>query len=255
MKTFEQYADFYDAYYANKNYDEEINYILSLAKQHSVSNPKTILDIGCGTGGHLLPFCKKNIKTDGFDLSERMIAFAKQKIEKAKIENFVKVEQGDATTYRNGKKYDMVVSMFAVMGYLTTNENFFAGLKTARAHLNKDGLFIFDVWFGPAVLHNLPETRIQEFELNGEKIVRLVRSTMNIMEHFVEVEYDIFSGNDKHYEQKVKESHRMRYFFVQELKYFLENAGFAMLSVFPFLKINVHPTLNDWNISVVAKAI
>lgn len=255
MKAFEQYADFYDSYYANKNYDKEIDYILNLASQHGLSNPQTILDIGCGTAGHLLPLCKKNIKTDGFDLSEKMIELAKQKIAKSGIENFVKVETGDATTYRNGKKYGMVISMFAVMGYLTTNESFLAGLKTARTHLNKDGLFIFDVWFGPAVLHNLPETRIQEFELNREKIIRLVRSDINIIEHFVEVEYDIFSGNNKHYEQKVKESHKMRYFFVQELKYFLESTGFVLLSTFPFLKTNVQPTLNDWNISVVAKAI
>jgi hypothetical protein len=45
----------------------------------------------------------------------------------------------------------------------------------------------------------------------------------------------------------------MRYFFVQELKFFLEQAGLELISVHPFLVEGKEPTVDDWNISVVAR--
>ena len=161
MKIFKKYADFYDSYYIDKDYESEANFVLDLAKQTSTPPPRTVLDIGCGTGGHLIPFAKKGLKVTGFDLSEAMINQARKKIKNSNIKAKVKVD--DARTYRDGKKYELVVAMFAVIGYLISNENFLAGLKTAMIHLSENGFFIFDVWFGPAVLHQMPETRIQEF--------------------------------------------------------------------------------------------
>lgn len=162
MKVFDKYADFYDSYYRNKDYNNEVKFVLDLVKQNSTPPPSTVLDIGCGTGGHLIPFARKGLKVTGFDLSEAMINQARKKIRKANIKANVKIS--DVRNYQDGMKYDLVVAMFAVMGYLTSNEDFLSGLKTAYIHLNDNGLFIFDIWFGPAVLHQMPETRIQEFE-------------------------------------------------------------------------------------------
>lgn len=213
--------------------------------------PCTVLDIGCGTCGHLIPFAKKGLQVTGFDLSKTMIMQAKEKIKKANIK--AKVEVGDARTYRNGKKYDLVVSMFAVMGYLISNEDFLLGLKTAMIHLNENGLFIFDVWFGPAVLNQLPETRIQEFEKDGLRTIRLVRPQLDVIRQIVIINYDILEFKDERTVEVVKESHKMRYFFIQELKFLLENTGFKLIKVCPFMDSSQQPTIDDWNISIVAK--
>ena len=76
MKVFNKYANFYDSYYKNKDYDGEVNFVLDLTKQYSTP-PHSVLDIGCGTGGHLFPFAKKGFNVTGFDLSEAMINKAK----------------------------------------------------------------------------------------------------------------------------------------------------------------------------------
>jgi len=211
------------------------------------------LDIGYGTGGHLIPFAKKGFNVTGFDLSEAMIKQAKEKIKKADIK--ANVQLGDARNYRDGKKYDLVVSMFAVMGYLTSNEDFLSGLKTARIHLNDNGLFIFDVWFGPAVLHQMPETRIQEYEKDGLRVIRLVRPELDVIKQIVTISYDILEFQDERTVEIVKESHKMRYFFIQELKFLLENAGLKLIKVCPFMDSSRQPTIDDWNISIVAKSI
>ncbi len=263
MKTnvniFDKYANFYDAYYVFKDYKKEVEFVLSLAKKYGVKkNIKTILDIGCGTGGHLIPLAKAGLKVSGFDFSETMVKKAIEKIKKESHGTMLHtpvVTVGDARSYHDGKKYNLVISMFAVMGYLTSNEDFLAGLKTARAHLNRNRLFIFDVWFGPTVLVEKPETRIQEFEKNSIRTIRMVTPKLEPLRQVVSVHYNILQIDGEKVVAEVDEIHEMRFFFIQELKFFLENAGFDMVKVCPFMDASREPAVRDWNISVVAKAV
>jgi hypothetical protein len=50
--------------------------------------------------------------------------------------------------------------MFAVLGYQGENDDVLAALKTAHRHARPGGLFLFDVWYGPAVLHERPSQRV-----------------------------------------------------------------------------------------------
>ena len=44
--VFEEYAGFYDLYYADKNYAAEVNFVLRLAERFGCS-PGSVLDMGC----------------------------------------------------------------------------------------------------------------------------------------------------------------------------------------------------------------
>ena len=75
--VFSDYAHFYDLYYESKDYAGEVDFVLELAGRFG-SKPKTILDMGCGTGRHIEEFIKREIKCDGFDLSPEMLAHFSQ---------------------------------------------------------------------------------------------------------------------------------------------------------------------------------
>lgn len=45
----------------------------------------------------------------------------------------------------------------------------------------------------------------------------------------------------------------MRFSFPQEIKYFLEAAGFQKVVFYPFLEINRELTEKDWNMMVAGK--
>jgi len=255
MNIFREYASFYDLYYESKDYEKEVDFVLALARRHGLEKPKSVLDIGCGTGNHVVPFCRRGHDVKGIDLSENMIGIARGKIAAAGVSTRARVEIGDATTYRDGMKYDLVTSMFAVMGYLGSNEDFIAGLRTARAHLDPGSVFIFDVWFGPAVLHAQPETRIQEYAKDGKKILRLVRPQLDVVHQWVSVDYQILVFEKGAFSGEIRETHRMRYFFAQELKFFLETAGFDLLEMCPFLESGAAVSLDTWNIAVAARAV
>ncbi len=70
------YAEYYNLLYAEKKYEEEVNYIDSLIKLYTKKSPAKgmLLGIGCGTGKHASLFAKKSYScVIGIDISEKMI--------------------------------------------------------------------------------------------------------------------------------------------------------------------------------------
>jgi len=250
---FKDYAVFYDTYYSDKDYKGEIEYVLKLGDRCGVHHPEAILDMGCGTANHMMPLAMKGIKVDGFDLSKEMVTIGREKIKVSGHSNKLSIDEGDLRYFRNDKKYDIVIAMFAVMGYLRTNEDFIEGLNTAKTHLKEGGVFIFDVWHGPAVLNCLPETRIQRFDYKGERVVRLVEPSLNVTNNTVDVSFQLIKLKNNNFYEETKETHTMRYFFKQELEFLMDKAGLQLENIYPFMKLSNNPSIVDWNMTVVSK--
>lgn len=252
MAVFKKYANYYDLFYQDKDYQGEVDLIIKTFRKYSPKRRvKTILNLGCGTGNHDFILAGKGYKVTAVDGSADMIKLAKEKNKLAKHPvNFIRKEIQKLSLR---KQFDAVISMFAVFSYLTKNEDLVAGIKTAHRHLKKGGLFIFDVWFGPAVLNEKPETRVKIFTEGKESILRLVSSKLNVDAHTVDVHYHIIHRKNKEIVNDLKETHTMRFFFPQELRHYLEENGFEMLALTPFGQLTGTPTMNDWNVSIVAK--
>ena len=58
------YSSSYDSIYREKNYEEECDFLEKLFKANG-KEVKTILDLGCGTGGSCAGFGKKRIQGYG----------------------------------------------------------------------------------------------------------------------------------------------------------------------------------------------
>jgi SAM-dependent methyltransferase len=214
---------------------------------------KTFLDIGCGTGNHDILFAKKGYKIDGFDLSEEMIEIAKSRINNSKNNN-INFYQGNSENFKIEKKYDVVVSLFHVMNYQTTNEALCQSFKTAYDHLGNNGLFIFDFWYGPAVLTDRPSVRIKKLEDDELMIYRLATPHMHPNENIVDVNFEIKIKNKKTDESIVlNELHRMRYLFLPELILMLNNLNFKILNSFEWMSLEKELSFNSWNGVIIIK--
>ena len=75
--VFEDYSKFYDTFYKDKDYSEECDFIESVFQRYSGRPVKTILDLGCGTGGHTIPLAERGYLLTGVDLSAWMLKEAK----------------------------------------------------------------------------------------------------------------------------------------------------------------------------------
>jgi SAM-dependent methyltransferase len=253
--VFGDYARDYDLLYSDKNYEAEANFVIDILKRHA-SPVDTILDLGCGSGMHAEKFAEAGYSVVGADLSPVMIDLAEQRRGRAGYEAQRRLAfvQSDIRALRLDRRFDAVTALFHVMSYMPGNDDVEAALASAREHLNAGGIFVFDFWYGPAVLHLLPSERMKVFESEERKLWRFAKPTHFENENLVDVNYTLV-GLDKGSARiaETKETHRMRYFFKPELAYFLKAAGFKLNTLAEWMT-GGPPGMNAWNVVCVAEA-
>lgn len=247
MSLFGEYARYYDLLYRDKDYAAEIAYICDILQQHCPA-AHSILNLGCGSGRHDRLLSEKGYAITGVDLSEDMLAAARQAAEGYDAVRYV---QDDVRTVRLDMTFDVIISLFHVMSYQAGNNDLIAAFGTARQHLKPGGIFIFDCWYGPAVLTDRPAVRVKELVDDTISITRIASPVMHPNQNLVDVNYHLFARNLLTKEvQEVRETHRMRYLYLPELSLMLQKAGFEVVRVEEWL--TARPLgFDTWNALVV----
>lgn len=249
--VFEGYSDYYDRIYHDKMYQEECNFLKHIFDTYGAGKIKTVLDVGCGTGSHALILSDMGYDITGIDLSEKMLQIAENKARgQEKRINFL---QGDVRHLDLPQRFDAVVAMFNVLGYLTTDRDIENAFRSIHKHLKPEGLFVADAWFGPAVLSEKPEKREKLIEQHGGRIVRYARPVLDPLKQTVEVNYTVSEVKNDKETARVEESHLVRFFFTQELQEFLERNGLEVLKICPFLEPERELDDHSWNISIIGR--
>lgn len=248
------YAASYDHFYAGKDYAAECDFLEEAMRRYASEPVRTILDLGCGTGGHGLLLAQRGYQVTGVDRSETMLAAAQVKAEASGLSNRLNFLQGDIRALDLDRTYDAVIAMFAVMGYMTTNEDLAAALGAARRHLSPGGLLIFDAWSGPAVLTERPVDRYKIIDIDGTRIMRFVHPHLDLLQHTVDVHYKVLQVQGERVIGEIDEVHSMRFLFPQEVTHYLEDAGFRVRKLCPFMRPEDALDERDWNLAVVAEA-
>lgn len=246
------YASQYDNLYAEKDYAAECDLVEAAAAARGV-RIETLLDVGCGTGGHSLEWARRGIATSGVDFSASMIEIARRKAQATDLPVQPEWHVGDARDFELGQSFDAATMMFAVLGYMNGNDDVIGALKTVRRHLRAGGLFVFDVWYGPAVLSVRPETRVRTIEGGDQRILRAASTEIDGFRQLAEVTFRLWTMQGDRLLGESEETHRMRYFFPQELILFLQVAGFDRVEIRSFPDGGT-PGDTTWNVYCTAIA-
>jgi SAM-dependent methyltransferase len=249
VTAFGAYARYYDLLYRDKAYGEEAAHLDALVRAQ-VPAARSLLELGCGTGGHAVELAKHGYEVDGIDLSETMLAVAQSHASPS-----LRFTHGDARSVRLGRTFDAVISVFHVMSYQATNADLAAAFATARAHLAVGGVFVFDCWYGPAVLTDRPVVRVRTIEDDSLVVTRIAEPVMHAAEDLVDVNYHVFL-RDKQTEatSELRETHRMRYLFSPEVELLLAAAGFELVRAAEWLS-GAPLSFRSWNACFVARAL
>ncbi|HZU85991.1 MAG TPA: class I SAM-dependent methyltransferase [Anaerolineaceae bacterium] len=246
------YSSLYDGLYQEKNYPAECDLIERAMAVYAQRRIHTILDLGCGTGSHAVLFAQRGYAVTGVDRSEAMLRQAQLKT--VGMENAPVYVPSDLKGLRLEKKFDVVLMMFAVLGYQYTNEEVQTALQTVREHLEPGGIFIFDVWYGPAVLHIRPSDRVRLLpDGEGGQILRVASGSLDVFNHLAEVRYQLWQKREDRILREAQEAHQMRYFFPQELALFLQQAGMELVALSDFADLACKPDEETWNVLGVAR--
>lgn len=250
--NFDDYANYYELLYKDKNYQDESVFIRSLLFKNGVNTNSSILELGCGTGKHAGILVDYGYMVHGIDLSSNMIRIAKERSSK-KLGKELKFEVGDVRNVRIDEKFDGVISLFHVASYQTETKSLLNMFETAAFHLKAEGIFVFDCWYGPAVLTNLPEVRIKKIEDHSYELMRVSEPVVDFNASTVDVNFTLYvTEKNKNSTKKILEKHRMRYLFPQEVIYLLEQSNFEMIEKVEWLS-GKEAGRDTWQVVFIAK--
>ena len=231
MTVFAGYSRYYDLLYRDKDYAGEAQYIADLVRRHS-PDAKSVMEIGCGTGAHASEMARLGFELEGVDMSEGMLEAAEARLSSLDpaLASKLSFSRGDARTVRLGRKFDAVISLFHVMSYQTSNDDLAAAFTTAREHLEPNGVFVFDCWYGPAVLRQWPSITEKHLSDEATEVFRRAEPVIHANENTVDVNYTVtFTDKLTRAEEVLKETHHMRYLFTPEIELALETAGMKLV--------------------------
>jgi len=218
MSNFQKYSAFYDLLYRDKDYVAEVRYVAEKIRSASPS-ARSILELGSGTGRHGRLLADMGFDVYGVERSTDMVAVANSHDKSASDSNGrFACQVGDICDLDLGRRFDAVISLFHVISYQTTDEALSSTFAVAASHLAPGGVFLFDVWHGPAVMADPPRRRIKTVSDDRYRVHRMARPEVNRDRNTVKVIYDM-ECEDRGGGEVIRfsEDHLMRYLFEPEI--------------------------------------
>lgn len=242
--NFQNYSKYYNLLYGDKDYTSEVDYVVNTISQYS-TGAKDILEYGSGTGVHGMLFQNKGYQVYGLEQSEGMVTEARLK--------GLACQVADISNYSLDKQFDVVISLFHVISYLTSNEDLTNAFKNAYRHLRKDGLFVFDVWYSPAVYEQKPSVKVKHMADKELKVTRIAEPRIHYNKNVVDVNFTIIAKDLKTGQvEEFGECHPMRHFSIPEIGLLASLCNFEVIKTEEFLTGN-EPSSNTWGVCFVLK--
>lgn len=236
MKAYRQFASVYDRLMEDMPYPQWLAFARQCWERYGL--PKSVADIGCGTGAITIPLARSGFEVYGIDLSEDMLSIARSKWEESSQSQLrsqpgsVLFLQQDMREWELPQQVDSVISFCDCLNYLTEEEDVEAMLAATYRALKDGGVFLFDV-HPPSQLQRYAQE--QPFVLDERDIAYIWTCELDEQRCEIEHRLSIFAsegtGRDALF-QRIEETHIQRAYEPDWLNGALLRAGFARVEQF-----------------------
>ncbi len=134
-------AEVYDRIYGDKSFAAESAALHALVERER-PGPRSLLDVGCGTGAHLVHL-REWIDVEGIDVSPSMLEVARRKLPG------VPLHEGDMRTFALERRFDVITSLFSAIGYVRSVAELDGAIARMAEHLAPGGLLAVEPWLYP----------------------------------------------------------------------------------------------------------
>jgi 2-polyprenyl-3-methyl-5-hydroxy-6-metoxy-1,4-benzoquinol methylase len=187
-----------------------------------------ILDIACGAGEHGVLFAKQGLKVSGFDLSETLVRFAKEKAKSAEVT--VDFYTGDMREITTDKRFNAAVLLSHSFGFFNHEENQKV-LEESHKALGDDGCLLLDL-MNP---YNLPRFQKTWTLLDGGYLLsepHSVDATAGVLRGRPATFIDIENSQVVVMNEDALTNNDIRMYTSLEIKGMLDNVGFKKVEFY-----------------------
>jgi len=227
--AYEQFAYAYDRLMADMPYEEWLKWTRDRCAAFGVK-PRTIADLGCGTGAIAIPLAQDGLHVYGIDLSSDMLAVAQSKGDDCALPGNATLTwiEADLRDWSLPEPMELIVSFCDCMNYLLEEDEVVAALGQAFDGLAPGGLLLFDM-HAPALLREYATE--QPFVLDEDDIAYIW--TCELDEEIVEIDHQlsIFVRQPGGDYARIDERHVQRAYEREWIERQLREAGFVDIQV------------------------
>ncbi len=224
-ESFEAIAPYYDLLMQSIPYLWWMHYVETLL-EHFNRTAHKVLDLCCGTGNLSELLALSGYEVVGVDKSPAMIEQARRKADAN--HSGVRYYVQDAAQLKLNETFDLIVSLFDSLNYITEPTEFAETMRRAHIHLNPEGVFIFDLNTEYAFVQKLFDQSLLEpnaplryrWRSQYDKQTRLCT---------VQMEFWVREGEAERY---FTETHVQRAYPEPEVRQMLHDAGFPEVHTF-----------------------
>ena len=157
-------------------------------------HPKTALDLACGTGILCQILYGSGIRTRGMDLSEGMIAIARQKSPE------IAYDVGDMTIYQPPESVDLVTCTGDAVNHIADLADVAAIFRNVYGYLNPGGYFVFDI------LNEHEVSTSEPFEMDFTDTTRVWFQMTRPGEKQVNLKIRVYAQGKLDFEENIRET-------------------------------------------------
>lgn len=190
QRIYRDLARFYDTIYMNKVYRLEVESLKSIFYQLGVTPRSTkklkLLDLACGTGGHV-KFLRDEFDVTGVDINSNILEIAEERYSDVRFLN------EDMTKLNLSEKFSIIICMFSSIGYITNKADLEKALINMAEHLEAGGILVIEPWFTKDLL-------ISEYQADKSiesSSLRILKTSDVIVKEFTSMHKDRYDIYDK----------------------------------------------------------
>ena len=224
MDAYRNLAASYDRLTNDVDYKATVEFYMQILAREGV-NPRTVIDLACGTGSVTAILAGMGYPVLGVDMSEEMLTEAAMKT--MDIEPMPRFSCQKLQELRIPKAVDLAVCALDSLDYITDPADCAEAIRRVYKALNPGGIFIFDV--------NTPEKLRamdgQVFLDEDDDVYCVWRGEFDEETNICSYGMDLFcrSGNVW---QRSFEEHREYAYSADQLVQYLRDAGFTSIGVY-----------------------
>ena len=224
-KNYQKFASVYDAIMDDTLYDKWTDF--SLRHLPKTNDKNKLLELACGTGIQSICFSQAGFEVTGLDLSEDMLAIAKDRARLAK--ESITFLQGDMLDLSQAGTYDFVTCYSDSICYMQDEVEVGDVFKEVYAALNDGGVFIFDVHSTHQVDEVFPGYSYHE---NADDFAMVWDTYADDAPHSIVHELTFFIKEEDGRFTRYDEVHEERTYDILTYDILLEQAGFQSFKVY-----------------------